>query len=118
MGVAKGFKTIFLEIAPQFLDDALYGIPTSFIEESQNIFTQQGGISDPIVLMKVRNMIEKVLDHKYIVKTDKANIRSTMFHFHVPKGDINIRMVYDEIKSGLNNAIYAPWFNLPTMDSM
>lgn len=34
--------------------------------------------------------------------------------FGVPKGDNDIRMVYDGTKSGLNDALWAPWFPLPT----
>ena len=28
-----------------------------------------------------------------------------------------IRMVYDDTKSGLNNIVWAPWFLLPTIES-
>lgn len=34
--------------------------------------------------------------------------------FGVPKGENDIRMVYDGTKSGLNSALWAPWFPLPT----
>ena len=37
--------------------------------------------------------------------------------FDVVKSD-DIRMVYDGSKSGLNNALRAPWFVLPTIDTM
>ena len=40
-----------------------------------------------------------------------------MFFFHVPKGERDIRMVYDGSKSGLNASLYAPWFALPTIDT-
>lgn len=40
-----------------------------------------------------------------------------MFMFDVPKGDADIRMVYDGSKSGLNDALWAPWFPLPTAES-
>jgi len=38
--------------------------------------------------------------------------------FDVPKGDDDIRMVYDGTKSGLNACLWAPWFPLPTVDSL
>ena len=40
-----------------------------------------------------------------------------MYMFHMAKGD-DICMVYDGSKSGLNATIYAPWFALPTAESM
>ena len=45
-------------------------------------------------------------------------VEALMFMFHVPKGDSDIRMVYDGTKSGLNASLFAPWFSLPTVDSM
>jgi hypothetical protein len=35
----------------------------------------------------------------------------------VPKGDGDVRMVYDASKSGLNSQLWAPWFLLPTIES-
>ncbi|KAL7565773.1 hypothetical protein ACA910_010211 [Epithemia clementina (nom. ined.)] len=39
-----------------------------------------------------------------------------MNYFSVPKGNSDIRMVYDGTKSGLNDCLYAPWFILPDAD--
>jgi hypothetical protein len=36
----------------------------------------------------------------------------------VQKGPEDIRLVYDGTKSGLNESVFAPWFALPTIDSM
>ena len=41
-----------------------------------------------------------------------------MFMFDVPKGDSDVRIVYDGSKSGLNESLFTPWFALPTVDSM
>jgi hypothetical protein len=53
----------------------------------------------------------------YVELTDIKFVEAMMFMFDVPKGD-DIRMVYDGSKSGLNKALWAPWFSLPTIDSM
>jgi hypothetical protein len=37
--------------------------------------------------------------------------------FGIPKGDNDIRLVYDGTKSGLNKAVWAPWFPLPTVEA-
>ena len=41
-----------------------------------------------------------------------------MYMFHVPKGDADIKMVYNGTKSELNDSLFAPWFMLPTSDVM
>ena len=43
-------------------------------------------------------------------------VKSVMDVFTVPKAD-DIRPVYNEASSGLNEAIWAPWFGLPTVHS-
>jgi hypothetical protein len=37
--------------------------------------------------------------------------------FAVSKGEEDIRMVYDGTASGLSEALWAPWFSLPTVES-
>ena len=49
---------------------------------------------------------------------DIKEVESLMFMIHVPKGDSNICMVYDGTKLALNDALHAPWFALPTVDTM
>ena len=61
---------------------------------------------------KVWEKLDKVLAKGYIELIDIKFVESIMYMFHVAKGD-DIRMVYDGSKSGLNAAIYAPWFALP-----
>lgn len=58
-------------------------------------------------LMKVRRL--------GYIKAGK--VKSLTSYFAVPKGESNIRMVYDGTKSGLNEAKWAPWFSLPTIES-
>jgi hypothetical protein len=65
---------------------------------------------------------QKVVE-KLLVARDKGHIsmgtvKLLIFFFDVPKGVNDIRMVYDGTKSGLNAALWAPWFPLPTVDSL
>jgi hypothetical protein len=39
-------------------------------------------------------------------------------YFAVPKGEDDIRVVFDGTASGLNDALWANWFSLPKLDSM
>ena len=45
-------------------------------------------------------------------------VHSLTSFFAVPKGDDEIRMVYDGTKSGLNDAMFVPWFPLPTVEQL
>lgn len=45
-------------------------------------------------------------------------MKSLTSFFAVPKGEGDIRVVYDATRSGLNNAIWTPNFCLPTMDTV
>jgi hypothetical protein len=63
-------------------------------------------------------VIEKLCvarDKGYI---DLGLVRLLISFFEVPKGLTDIRMVYDGTKSGLNEMLWAPWFPLPTVDSL
>ena len=68
---------------------------------------------------KVKEKLEKAFAKGYIKLTDIkfVEVEAIMYMFHVAKGD-NICMVYDRSKLGLNAAIYAQWFALPTAESM
>ena len=65
----------------------------------------------------MREKLEKVVAKNYIELTDIKLVEVIMYMFHMGKGD-DVRMVYDGSKSGLNAAIHAPWFALPTAESM
>ena len=47
-----------------------------------------------------------------------GGVKSITGFFDVPKGDEDIRMVYDANKCGLNKALWTPNFFLPTIDSI
>jgi hypothetical protein len=66
--------------------------------------------------------IPKVIE-KLCVAREKGYIDIGLVHllisfFEVPKSLTDIRMVYDGTKSGLNEMLWAPWFPLPTIDSL
>ena len=69
---------------------------------------------DPDTLQKVQEKLMDVRKKGYI---DKGKVSSVTSFFKVPKGDSDIRMVYNGTSSGLNDAVWAPWFSLPTVES-
>ena len=67
---------------------------------------------------KVKAKLQRVIDKEYVKLVDIEYVKSLMYIFHFPKGENNIQMVYNCTKSGLNTALYAQWFALPTVDAM
>jgi hypothetical protein len=47
-----------------------------------------------------------------------GEVKSLVNYFSVPKGEDDIRVVFDGSKFGLNTALWAPPFALPTVDSL
>ena len=78
---------------------------------------RQPKINDEELKVKIKKKLEKVIDKGYIEITDIQMVKSIMYMFDVVKGD-DICMVYDGSKSGLNDALWACWFTLPTIDTM
>ena len=64
---------------------------------------------------KLRAKLKKVRKRRYIVK---GQVKNTTTYFSVPKGEDDIRVVYDATSSGLNDTLWAPSFGLPTVDSV
>ena len=57
----------------------------------------------------------KVRERRYMVP---GKVNSLTGFFAVPKGDNDIRIVYDATKCGLNDALWTPNFFLPTIDTI
>ena len=73
---------------------------------------------DEEIGQKVKEKIQRVINNGYIELRDIKEVELLMYYFHVPKGEEDIRMVYDGSKSGLNKSFFAPWFNLPSSETM
>lgn len=74
--------------------------------------------NDKKVKAKVKANLQRVFDRGYMEIIDIEFVESLMYMFHVPKGSNDIWMVYNKTKSGLNDALYAPWFLLLIVDTM
>lgn len=65
-------------------------------------------------LSLMKRKIQDIRDKGYV---QKGNAKALIRFFEVPKGESDIRMVYGGTKSGLNAALWAPGFPLPTASS-
>jgi hypothetical protein len=61
----------------------------------------------------VQEKLAKVRRKGYLVE---GHVRALTSFFTVPKGDDDVRVVYNGTKSGLNDCLWAPWFHLPTIE--
>jgi len=75
-------------------------------------FTRPQRVADTPKLMELmRKKVNKVRERTYI---EVGEVKSLTHMFAVPKGEADIRMVYNGTSSGLNDVIFAPHFGLPT----
>ena len=70
---------------------------------------------DPKIREVVASKLEKFVHRGYI---QPGSIQSLISFFTVPKGEADVRVMFDGTRSGLNDAIWAPSFHLPTIESL
>ena len=73
----------------------------------------QRDVGDPMKKPMVQKLL-KVKNRRYF---EEGLVEALTTFFGVPKGEFDIRIVYDGTASGLNEALWAPWFSLPTVSS-
>ena len=62
-------------------------------------------------------MVAKLLKVRNRCYFEEGLVEALTTFFGVLKGEFDIRIVYDGTASGLNEALWAPWFSLPTVSS-
>jgi hypothetical protein len=113
-----GSHIFFWRWPSRYKDEALQGVPPYFIADPPTTMEKQPAYTDEANRLLVKEKVEEVLNKGYIVRTSPTGVRSLMFMFDVPKGLDDVRMVYNGSRSGLNDALWAPWFSLPTVETM
>lgn len=84
-------------------------------EEFPHFWKKQRWPLDAHTRTKMKEKIQKVRDRGYVLPGDVLSLTS---YFAVPKGESDVRLVYDATACGLNAALWAPNFFLPTIDSI
>jgi len=68
---------------------------------------------------KIYSKIKKALQRGYLkIESDHKNVMNVIDYFGVEKGESDIRVVFNGTSCGLNDAVWAPNFWLPTSKSM
>jgi hypothetical protein len=115
----RGSKVYHFRFPLRYQKMARDGVPVYFETPGPSKMQPQPKFSDPEVLNRVRPKVEKVIKRRYMARvTTGLKLKSLIKYFAVPKGIDDIRIVYDGTASGLNDAVWAPSFWLPTIDSL
>jgi hypothetical protein len=70
--------------------------------------------NNPVLRARVKEKLDKVLQRRYF---EVGLVKSLTTLFGVPKGEDDMRVVYDGSLPGLNAALWRPWFMLPNTNS-
>jgi hypothetical protein len=113
---SSGSTLYFWRWTDEFLKGAHDGIQVFRVNKGPCYRVPQQSESDTAKRTLIAKQLQKVLDRGY-VKLGK--VLSLTGYFAVDKGgETDIRMVYDGIKSGLNDTIWALNFYVPSIDSL
>ena len=93
------------------------GVPIHFERPGPSTKGAQPKIADPGLRACTKEKILKVLDRRYLCPT-ASPIKSLIKYFAVPKGEDDVKMVYDATANGLNKCVWSPSFWLPTIDTL
>jgi hypothetical protein len=110
-----GSRPFFWRWSPYLRQAARDGFPVYISSALPKYTRPQPWERDPEVRKKVASKLSVVRERCYVRKGEVSSLTS---FFSVPKGDQDIRLVYDASKSGLNLSLWAPNFGLPTVDTL
>ena len=109
----NGSGVFFWRWPQEYMRDVALGVPPLWTGVPRQVLERQQGLGDEEMINKIKEKLDDVRQKKYV---SEGTWKATMNYFAVPKGETDIRMVYDGTKSGLNDCLYAPWFPLPDAD--
>jgi hypothetical protein len=91
------------------------GLPIWFISAPKQWRRPQPAGKNSTEHELVKSKLDKFRNSRYVVP---GQVDSLTSFFAVPKGEDDIRMVFDGTKSGLNDSIWVPRFPLPTVATL
>ena len=111
-----GSTQFFWRWQPTFHQEVRDGTP-AFIywDKMPKCRTPQRPQADEAVRKQEFEKLDKVVRRRYLAP---KLVLSLTGYFSIPKGEGDIRMVYDATKCKLNDALWAPNFWLPNMDNV
>ena len=113
----QGSSLLFWRWPLEFRRAARDGFPPYFLYEPPHNKSRQGKIKNDEVDV-IWSKMKKFLERNYITIVKPSFVKNLTHFFIVPKGDQDVRMVFNGTKSGLTDALWAPSFWLPNAVSM
>jgi hypothetical protein len=114
----QGSFPFFWRWPTEFVREIRDGMPPRFLHDPPACMDRQGPNANPLFAEKERNKVFKVIKRGYLRPVQRRDLQSLMHYFSVPKGENDIRMVYDGSKCLLYAATFAPWFAVPTSSTL
>jgi hypothetical protein len=111
----NGSAPFFWRWPEEYIRDVSLDIAPMWIATPNRVITPQAGLGNPNQILLIRDKIDDIQYKGYI---ESGPCAATMNYFPVKKGEVDVRMVYDGTKSGLNNCLHALWFPLPDMNNL
>jgi hypothetical protein len=105
-----GLALFFWRWPTHCMNEIWDGLPPRFIGPPPSYRRSQRVPADKETVEKIRTKLEKVCWRGYI---SKGAVDSLMSLFEVPKGLTEIHIVFDGTACGLNDVLWAPWFQSP-----
>ena len=112
-----GSKVVHFRFPKRYRKLARDGVPIFFEQPGPTTKGSQAHIADPGVREQVREKVAKALQRRYLY-SPSFPIKSHINYFAVPKGEDDIRLVYDATANGLNDCVWSPSFWLPTINTL
>jgi hypothetical protein len=111
-----GSRLVHLRFPLRYRRMARDGVLVWFTKPSPTTKGTQPAITDMRLREKTREKkIGKVFKRRYLISTCLA-IKSFIKYFVVPKGEDDIRLVYNATANKLNKCVWVPSFWLPAID--
>jgi hypothetical protein len=111
-----GSRLFFWRWPNEFKNMARDGIPVCWLPDKQPTSKRpQPPVHDKEVRKQMTAKLQKVRRRGYV---RSGFVRSLIRFFAVPKGNTDIRMVYDGTASGFNDSVFVPTFGLPTVETL
>ncbi|KAL7561687.1 hypothetical protein ACA910_016450 [Epithemia clementina (nom. ined.)] len=111
-----GSGIFFWRWPQEFIRDVAIRVAPLWTKLPQQRIEKQSALGDAAMVAMITTKLEDVCGKGYVHA--HLSIKATMNYFAVPKGNTDVRMVYNGTKSGLNECLYAPWFFLPDSDAL
>jgi hypothetical protein len=111
---ADGSRPFHWRWPPEYMETIRDGLPVYFVRKPPNYTKAQQDIKEQEIKDLVLNKLKKVRGRRYIAP---GHVVGLICFFEVPKGECDIRMVYNGSESGLNECMWVPRFILPTVQT-